>query len=253
MAKKYGSKASPRRGNSIPQQALVMLVTFVLGYFSASIFDIDTLSHWMTSQILDNTANKTPVAVSAQREEHVPPKPKFEFYTLLANEKGVTASQVAIARNAAAVARAASATAPAVVAAKTAPSGQKTSASNPVLVAAATTTSPRMAAAKPASINQPPSKPAVIASRPVAPTNTSINHFVVQVASFKARNDAEHMKGLLALKGFEVSVVPVSTPAQGNWFRVVIGPYPNRGLAQKAQAILARNERLNGMVRNADG
>ena len=58
------------------------------------------------------------------------------------------------------------------------------------------------------------------------------------------------MKGLLILKGFDVHVVPV-THARGNWFRVVVGPYPNRDLAQKAQLTLARNARLNGMVTSA--
>jgi cell division protein FtsN len=76
-------------------------------------------------------------------------------------------------------------------------------------------------------------------------------NFVVQVASFKARQDAEHMKGLLILKGFEVTVVPVVMPNQGNWFRVIIGPYPNRVLALKAQNILARTQRIKGMVRSA--
>jgi cell division protein FtsN len=75
-------------------------------------------------------------------------------------------------------------------------------------------------------------------------------NFVVQVASFKARQDAEHMKGLLILKGFEVTVAPISTPTQGNWFRVIIGPYPNRVLALKAQGILAKTQRLRGMVRS---
>lgn len=56
------------------------------------------------------------------------------------------------------------------------------------------------------------------------------------------------MKGSLILKGFGAYIIPVSHPVKGNWFRVVVGPYSNRGLAQQAQVTLAKNERLNGMI-----
>ena len=56
------------------------------------------------------------------------------------------------------------------------------------------------------------------------------------------------MKGLLTLKGFSVSIVSINDVSRGSWFRVVVGPYPNRNLAQKAQIDLAKNERLHGMV-----
>ncbi|KTC80391.1 Sporulation domain-containing protein [Legionella cherrii] len=79
-------------------------------------------------------------------------------------------------------------------------------------------------------------------------SSTEKGKFLVQVASFKARKDAEQMKGSLILKGFGAYIIPVSHPVKGNWFRVVVGPYSNRALAQQAQVTLARNERLNGMV-----
>ena len=56
------------------------------------------------------------------------------------------------------------------------------------------------------------------------------------------------MKGKLILKGFDVYIIPVNHATKGNWFRVVIGPYSNRVLAQQAQINLAKNERLNGMI-----
>jgi cell division protein FtsN len=57
------------------------------------------------------------------------------------------------------------------------------------------------------------------------------------------------MKAVLILKGFAVTIVPISTRSQGTWFRVLVGPYPNRALAQKVQVILAKTEHLHGMVR----
>jgi cell division protein FtsN len=248
MAKVYGSKRSSRRGTSVPHQVMVMVVTFILGYFTASIFDIDTLSHWMTTQVLDNhEVKQQPVKNQAQ---HLSSKPKFEFYTLLANEKGAAANQQ-VARSATTNPQNQSNTSTTAANAVSASPTQQITTSATVASAATTTT--RGAVNKPIPIRAQPMPAKVVAAKPIAPTPPRSGNFVVQVAAFKTRNDAEHMKGLLILKGFEVSVIPISTQNQGLWFRVVIGPYPNRVLAQKAQVILAKTERLNGMVRSAGG
>jgi cell division protein FtsN len=229
MARDYGSRKSVRRGNGMPQQIMVMVITFILGYFTASIFDIEKLSHWMTTQVLDSHEVKPQPNTPQVHKETASAKTKFEFYTLLANEKGVRANQAANAR----------------------PGSQNSA--NPTaataVTAAATTTG---LANKLNQKTRPQVVPVkVVAAKPViAPPPAAKGRFVVQVASFKTRNDAEHMKGLLTLKGFEVTVAAINTPTQGSWFRVVIGPYPNRVLAQKAQVILAKTERLNGMVRS---
>ncbi|PJD96866.1 MAG: cell division protein FtsN [Legionella sp.] len=245
MTRHYGSRKSSRRGNGLPQQVLVMLVTFVLGYFTASIFDIEALSHWMTSQALTAGKNAQPVVANTAKEPQAAPRAKFEFYTLLENEPGVRASQVAAAaRNATT-----QATNNSQLALRKAAEASA-AISSPARPASPVTDIARMVPQAPATVNSAKTAPVVTATPKVA-APVRANHFVVQVASFKARHDAEQMKGALALKGFEVTVVPVMTPTQGSWFRVIIGPYPNRTLAQKAQAILARNERLNGMVRSA--
>jgi cell division protein FtsN len=228
MARDYGSRKSSRRGSNMPQQVLVMVVTFLMGYFTASIFDIEKLSHWMTTQVLENHEPEQKIAQSNTEKPVAPVKAKFEFYTLLANEKGTKTNQAGKA------------------------SGSSVNQATTVAAAAAATTSN--------SLRKPTQGPGlqttpvnVVNAKPVTstPSSSAKGHFVVQVASFKARQDAEHMKGSLTLKGFEVTVVPVNTPEQGIWFRVLIGPYPNRELAQKAQVILAKTERLNGMVRSA--
>lgn len=243
MAREYSSKRSSRRGTSVPHQLLVIVVTFILGYFTASIFDIEALSHWMSTHVLEGHEAQQAVATAqmphAQAQHEVTqPKPKFEFYTLLANEKGVGAAASANTRPAATQAAANQTT--------TNPAVQQTTSTTAAVVSAAAVTHSVVNKAKIATATQQP-----VIARPV-PQASGAN-FVVQVASFKARSDAEHMKGLLILKGFEVTVAAVSTPAQGTWYRVVIGPYPNRTLAQKAQVILAKTERLNGMVRAANG
>lgn len=243
MAREYGSRRSSRRGNSLPQQVVVMVITFALGYFTASIFDIETLSHWMTTQVLENHEPQQPIA-KAKPKEQMPPKQKFEFYTLLANEKGVGANQTGAARGTATVPTNPNNTATVAANGAVGAAAPQANRATTTQVTAAATTTGRVA------VNQRnQGKPVqVTTAKPVAVTLSRKANYAVQVASFKTRNDAEQMKGLLILKGFEVSVVPVATANRGNWFRVVIGPYPNRALAQKAQSILAKTERLNGMV-----
>ena len=193
----YGKRRPVRHKSNAPHQALLILVSFFFGYLTASFMDLDKLGHWINTQLLTEHEVK-PVAAPAVAA--VPTKPKFEFYTLLANEKG--------------------------------PSSAPT----------ASVPAPSQTAAVPAQ---------VAVAKAAAPQATT-GPYVVQVASFKARADAEQMKGLLTLKGFDVEVVPL-VQAQGNWFRVVVGPYLNKETAQKAQITLAKTERLNGMVRSAGG
>ncbi len=215
MGREYNNKRSSRARKSGLNQLLVLTVTFVFGYLTASFFDVQMITGWVNTQLLAHQEMTAIASIPKTQKAAIPPKPKFEFYTLLANEKVAN--------------------------------------SQPVTNTAA---------------NQEPTKPAaatavqVVATNAVAATSSTqlaktINRqseslakgaYSVQVASFKARNDAEHMKGLLTLKGFNVHVVPISDATRGNWFRVVVGPYSNRNLAQRAQFDLAKREHLNGMV-----
>jgi cell division protein FtsN len=221
MARDYGNRRPGRQRSSSPQHFLVLIVTFVLGYASATFFDFKQLSHWVNKQVLAIPEAKQEVAKAEPHAAQVPPKPKFEFYTLLANEK--VPSQANAGAN--------------HEQAKSAPS----TATNSVAAAAVKTAQATQGAAlKVAELKK--------AADPVK--SVGKGSYLVQVASFKARKDAEHMKGLLTLKGFDVAVVPV-TNARGNWFRVVVGPYSSRLLAQNAQISLAKTERLHGVVTSA--
>ncbi|MGL5742773.1 MAG: SPOR domain-containing protein [Legionella sp.] len=240
MAKEYGNRRSSRSRSSAPGQFLLVIVTFLLGYLTASFLDIGTVSSWVNTQVLARReARKEPVKPTQQAA--IPPKPKFEFYTLLTNEKVPnsqpstnSAAQPVTAANPAAT------VAPTAVASASA-AGIKSISANAVTTAASQTTLSNVA-----KVQQPVANK-VADTKQVAAT-TGRGNFLVQVASFKARQDAEQMKGRLTLKGFNVYIVPVSHATKGNWFRVVVGPYSNRALAQQAQVNLAKNERLNGMV-----
>lgn len=236
MARDYGSRRSARRSSSAPQQFLLIVVTFLLGYLTASVVDINTLSQWMNKQVLaHHEVKKEPVKAVAQQPE-LPPKPKFEFYTLLANEKTPNATQSQAAGN----------------------STNRNSINSTVTAQTTSTVAVNSAAnsSKTNSLNrQSPGAVKVTEAKPVSPSqpSTSKGSYSVQVAAFKFRQDAERMKGLLTLKGFDVNVVAVTTPTKGTWFRVMIGPYANRALAQRAQINLARTEKLHGMVTGSGG
>lgn len=232
MGREYSTKRSGRAHTSAPQQILVMAVCFLLGYFTATVFDVDAISHWVNSQVLaHHEARKEAPKPQAERQAAIPPKPKFEFYTLLTNEKTPGSQQAA--NNAARPAIATASTATAAAAPNV------TTAMAQTAVAATTVT-----AAAPKAIAKQVPAPARVA----VASSASRGAFLVQVAAFKARRDAEQMKGSLTLKGFNVSVIPINHATKGIWYRVVVGPYPNRSLAQRAQGDLARNTHLHGMV-----
>lgn len=238
MARDYGTKRSTHHRRSAPHQLLVIAVTFLLGYLTATFWDPQTISTWMNTQVLANHEKPQVAAKSEPQRAQVPPKPKFEFYTLLANEKG--ASQPEASNSNAARPTTATVTS---TPAKPTPVSNGTAA---ITAAANTSVKPKTpGTTQTASVK-------VAEGKPLTAAQSGKGSFLVQVAAFKARQDAEHLKGLLILKGFDVRVVPV-TNAQGNWFRVVVGPYANRVLAQKAQITLAKNERLRGMVTPAGG
>lgn len=221
MGREYSNKRPSRARSRAPNQFLVITITFLLGYFTATVFDIETITRWVNSQVLAHQeASKTPS--KPQRQAAVPPKPKFEFYTLLTNEKVPNSEKGAAAQ-------------------ASTHASTNTAAIQTAINTAATS------AVKATAPHAPQPAIKTVDAKPVSPA-IGRGAYSVQVASFKARQDAEHMKGLLTLKGFNVNIVPINHAYRGVWFRVVVGPYANRTLAQKAQMDLARNERLRGMI-----
>lgn len=241
MNKLNCNKQSLKQNGSVPNQILVIIVTFFVGYLSASFLDIATISQWATKKISPSQLNQaTSEPVSAQ----VSPKHKFEFYTLLTNEKTETNSNTANANpNANAQTQGSASNAAAIAAANTV--AHQAPATNPSNAQIQNNVQVPRHATVMAPAAQQPIKPATVVVAKPLPESTK--NFTVQVASFRERKDAEHMKGLLTLKGFSVFVVAISQPS-GNWYRVLVGPYPNRILAQRAQEHLARNERIRGMI-----
>lgn len=223
MAKDYGSRRPTRRKSNTPKQLFWMLASFLSGYLAATVFDFTSLSSWVSANILaKHGKEKSAARVVAVKEPEVP-KPKFEFYTLLTKE-GSAHHPVPVAKPAAPL--------------------QPKSIAPPAVTVGSAAVVPKQVNA----INAKPPVP-VVESKPVVVANsTSKETYQIQIASFKNKQDAEHMKAALTLKGFDVIVVGVSQP-QGNWFRVIIGPFGSRIAAEKAQLNLAQREHIQGIIR----
>ncbi|KTC86069.1 MULTISPECIES: SPOR domain-containing protein [Legionella] len=231
MAKDYGKRRPIRQKSSAPKQLFWILASFLAGYLTATVFDFTSLSSWVNANILAKRHEAKPQSqtqVAAKEKEPELPKPKFEFYTLLA--KGGNAPVV-------------------VPSPKPTASVLTKPVSQPaVAVGNAAAVVPNKQGTAPA---RSPATIAVTESKPIAPAGSNKDNYQIQIASFKRKQDAEQMKAGLTLKGFDVSVVAVSQ-SQGTWFRVIVGPFGSRAAAEKAQLSLAQSERVKGMIRKMD-
>jgi cell division protein FtsN len=230
MAKDYERRRSGRQKSSTSKQFFWLLTSFLCGYLTATIFDFTSLSNWVHKNIL--AKEPLPAAKITATEDSLP-KPKFEFYTLLTKDHGSEVSRPALAMPAK------PATPPQTA------SAEKTSiamSSAQTHVSSAGTEGPNQ------SMHSPP---AVMEAKSVTVINSSKESYVVQMASFKKRQEAERLKASLTLKGFDVAIV-IAPPLQGGWFRVISGPYSSRMEAEKVQLAVARTQHIRGMVRKFD-
>ncbi|WP_165475011.1 SPOR domain-containing protein [Legionella yabuuchiae] len=188
------------------------MASFICGYLTASFVSIEQVKDWLGHHLLPNQ-NKTPTAVMAQHHEL--PKPKFEFYTLLAKEH--TAVPVR---------------------------GEHKPLKTPQIA----TTPETLANKTPVQL---PSPPVSAQAKAINKSGEKKDSFYVQIASFKVKQDAERMKASLILKDFHAVITPVKRD-NITWYRVIIGPYESRMLAEKAQVAVARTENIMGMIRKMD-
>lgn len=184
--------------------------------------DVNALSQWLNHQVLaaKPQAKVEPPPAAKSKPQASLPKPKFEFYTLLTKDQQAVAARDKEAAN------------------------HKADSSTQV---AAQTAAEAVNHAKPVvKIEKEPVK--VAEGKPLKPVIADRHAYLIQVASFKARHDAERVKAALTLKGYEVNIAALNQ-AQGNWYRVILGPYAGKATAEKALSNLARNEHIKGMLR----
>lgn len=215
MPRDYQKKRNVRQGRSASGRFLWILASFLGGYLTATLFDFTSLSAWVSKQV-QGSQQAQPAPKVARKTDL--PKPKFEFYTLLARD---SSSMVPVNK-----------TAPASLPVK------------PV-------TSVVMAPAAPLAERPPqPAAVAVAASKPAPRASVVKEAWLVQIASFNKRSDAERLKASLTLQGFDVGIASIAKNGTA-WFRVTIGPFSSHSQAEKAQILVAKTERMRGMIKKS--
>lgn len=73
----------------------------------------------------------------------------------------------------------------------------------------------------------------------VAEQEKSDKRYLMQCASFKTRAQAEEMKAQIAFQGLEALIKP-SSGDNGEWFRVILGPFDTKRDAERAKHTLRK-------------
>ena len=170
-----------------------LVLAFVCGYTFAWFYSPVLVATWIQTHFgINQPVEKSGVELAKL------PKPKFEFYTLLTQEK-LAQDKIKLPE------------------------------------AVAVPVSPKLA----------------LTPSPVVGVNDKKGLYVLQLASFQRREDAEHMLADLVIRGFEASIK--TTTQQGTaWHRVVMGPFPSRLQAEKVQGNIATRERISGIIRRME-
>ncbi|MFZ4076649.1 MAG: SPOR domain-containing protein [Legionellaceae bacterium] len=222
------------------RQMTVMLIVFTSGYLFSTVYDAAHLRDLIHKVVF--VEQETPTLKENPKTAALP-KPKFEFYTLLAEGAPVPKASEAVSR---------------------APDVQSTQAVIRQNVASASSAllAQNVAASRnmPTAQNVPAVQSIPVAQNAPGAQNLSVAHsvsvesgvshemYLLQLASFPRQADAQKMRKSLMMKGFNVSVTQVTQ--QGNhWFRVVVGPFASKTDAERVQGSLARSERMFGMIR----
>lgn len=75
-----------------------------------------------------------------------------------------------------------------------------------------------------------------------------VQPFIIQVASFKHHNQAETLKAQLALSGFESNIQAVTFNQSERWYRLYLGPFPDRLSARETQKKLESEQKMNSLI-----
>lgn len=72
--------------------------------------------------------------------------------------------------------------------------------------------------------------------------------FSIQVGSFRARDEAEHLHALLSNKGYKTVIKTALVPGKGILYRVRVGQFAERQAAKRIARRLRSEERLDVMI-----
>lgn len=241
MTRELRARRSSQTGGL--SQIVWIFAAFVFGYITAGFYDLSSLS-----RLVERMQDKQMSAKHAASKPEIMevPKPKFEFYTLLTKD-----SQGNIKRMVPETRSQQTANSKAHAVQQPARLEQTAQNASSQTLTAVTTLKqrPPVAVSRPLDpiVSQPQvDKPIII--KPKQTLAVVKGTFLIQIAAFNRRDDAERMKASLLLKGYDASVVAYARPGT-HWFRVVIGPYHNKTDVEKIQTSLYQRHHIRGIVR----
>ena len=211
MAKQKRSHASRRRGDASRSHGLAW---FLAGALAGGLMTWVMLGRDPAAEQVRATVERTVGHSIGIDTTTPPPKPKFEFYTLLPEQEVVVTDEELSAPGAA----------PLPTADPT-PAESDTADTDVAAAATAGDDAGSVAEAAPAS-----------------------GHYILQVASFRSVKDADGLKAKLTLLGFRPVVQTVAINSDENWHRVRIGPYADRDSLEAARVRLRADGHDNPLV-----
>lgn len=228
------AKAQTGKQSSWPWLMLGVLVG--IGIFAMFFFkqkDWNTLTapvkHW--AQAITSTTVKNKVK-NSDITDHAQAEPKFEFYTILANNQIKPSIEPETTNPT-----------------KTTTTVTANSNESPPTVNSTTNTDKATDTLnKATSNNLAANNTTNTANTKITATNTVVN-YILQVASLHNKNDANHLKAELTLTGFNVHVTEIKTE-NTTWYRVTIGPYHSLEAAKNDVARLSENK-IHAFIRKA--
>lgn len=209
MAKQKRSHAVRRRGDAKSHG----LAWFLAGAVAGGLVTWVMLGRDPAAEQVRATVERTVGHSIGIDSTEPPPKPKFEFYTLLPEMEVVVADEELPAPD-------------------PAPAESGSAAERDAVDTQASTGGTAVEESK----------------QKDSDTTRRSGHYILQVASFKSMNDADGLKAQLTLLGFQPVVQTVAINSDEKWHRVRIGPYADRDSLEAARIRLRADGHDNPLV-----
>ena len=212
--KRKQSQSARRRGSSKSRG----IAWFLAGAVAGGLGTWTVLGRDPAAEHVRATVERTvghPIGVDSTAP---PPKPKFEFYTLLPEMEVVVPDED-------------------LPAPRSAPAGSGT-----------TSGSDTTAESDPADTESSTDTTVQEKTRSDSHEPLKSGHYILQVASFRNMKEADGLKAQLTLLGFRPVVQSVAINSDENWYRVRIGPYADRDSLETARVRLRADGHGNPLV-----
>ena len=212
--KRKQSQSARRRGSSKSRG----IAWFLAGAVAGGLGTWTVLGRDPAAEHVRATVERTvghPIGVDSTAP---PPKPKFEFYTLLPEMEVVVPDED-------------------LPAPRSAPAGSGT-----------TSGSDTTDESDPADTESSTDTTVQEKTRSDSHEPLKSGHYILQVASFRNMKEADGLKAQLTLLGFRPVVQSVAINSDENWYRVRIGPYADRDSLEAARVRLRTDGHGNPLV-----